>query len=326
MKLAAALLFCVAAVEVLADTPLVLNLDKTIRLPGVKGRFDHFSIDAKGKRLFVAALGNNTLEVIDVAAGKVIKSVRGLHKPTGVLYLPERNQIIVANGDDGTCKIFDGASYDLVRSIDSLDDADNVRFDVKTKAVYVGYGKGGLAVIDPSTTKQTGTIKLAAHPESFQLEQNGKRAFVNVPDAQHIAVVDREKNAMIAKWPMTEFKANFPMALDEAKGRLFVGCRQPPQLLVLDTTAGKRVANLGISDDSDDLFFDAMRQRLYISCGKGFIDVLAATEGDRYERIIRLPTRAGARTSFYSPDLDRFFLAVPERDAQPAEIRIYQPK
>src|SRR5215212_7481659 len=173
MKLAAALLFCIAAVELSAAAPLTLNLDKAIPLPGVKGRFDHFSIDAKGKRLFVAALGNNTLEVIDVAAGKSIKSIRGLHKPPGVLYLPEGNQIVVANGDDGTCKFFDRASYDLVRSIGSLDDADNVRFDLKTKAVYVGYGNGALAVIDPSTIKQTGAIKLADHPESFQLEQNG---------------------------------------------------------------------------------------------------------------------------------------------------------
>jgi DNA-binding beta-propeller fold protein YncE len=208
-------------------------------LPGVKGRFDHFAIDTKSRRLFVAALGNNTLEVLDLAAGKRIKTITGLHKPTGVLYLTTPNQIGVANGDDGTFKLFDGTSYALTKTIGSLDDADNVRFDPKTKLIYVGYKDGAVAVIDSATMKQTGSIKLAAHPESFQLEANGSRIFVNIPDVKQVAVVDREAKSVVATWPMTEFTANFPMALDEANHRLFVGCRQPARLVVFDTAAGK---------------------------------------------------------------------------------------
>jgi len=273
-----------------------LTLKTTVSLPGVQGRFDHFAIDAKGHRLFVAALGNNTLEVVDIAAGKHLKSITGLHKPTGVLYLTEPNQIAVANGDDGTVKPFDGVSFELMRTVVSLDDADNVRFDPKTKLIYVGYAEGALAVIDSTTMKPTGSIKLAAHPESFQLEQQGSRIFVNVPDAKQVAVIDRDKKTVTATWPMTEFKANFPMALDEANHRLFVGCRQPARLVVFDTTTGRPVANLAISCDTDDLFYDARLKRLYISCGEGFVDAIDQRGPDTYHLQERIPTRSGSRT------------------------------
>jgi DNA-binding beta-propeller fold protein YncE len=303
-----------------------LKLIQTIPLPGVKGRFDHFAIDGKGHRLFVAALGNNTVEVLDVRVGSRIKSIAGLHKPTGVLYLAEQNRIAVANGDDGTLKVFDGVSYERVAGVGSLGDADNVRYDAKTKLIYVGYADGTLARIDSATMKQTGRIKLPAHPESFQLEANGPRIFVNVPDAKQITVIDREKRAVTATWPMTEFKANFPMALDEATRRLFVGCRQPARLVVLDTVAGKLVTHVEISGDTDDLFYDAKRQRVYISCGEGFIDVIQRRDGDRLERLARWPTRAGARTSFFSSELDQVYLAVPQGNGRDAEMRVYQPE
>lgn len=304
----------------------MLKLANTIPLPGVKGRFDHGAMDAKGGRLFVAALGNNTLEVIDAANGKRLKSVTGLHKPTGVAYLADRNFIGVANGDDGTFKVFSGDSYELVQSISSLSDADNVRYDPAAKLIYVGYGDGALAVIDSVTMKQTASIKLAAHPESFQLEQHGNRIFVNVPDAKHVAVIDRDRKVVSATWPMTEFRANFPMALDEENHRLFVGCRHPARLVVLDSVTGKPAANVSISDDTDDLFYDANRKRLYVSCGEGAIDVISQGEGDAYRRGAVITTRGGARTSFYSPDLDAFYLAVPMRSLQNAEIRVFRGK
>lgn len=326
MKQLSALLLGFVALCVCAQQPPTLKLIQTIPLPGVQGRFDHLAIDEKGHRLFVAALGNNTLEVLDVSAANRIKSTAGLHKPTGALYLAEQNRIAVANGDDGTLKIFDGVSYELVTSVGSLDDADNVRYDAKTKLIYVGYAEGALGIIDSATMKQTGSIKLPAHPESFQLEANGPRIFANVPDAKQVAVIDREKRTIVATWPMTEFKANFPMALDEPNHRLFIGCRQPARLVILDTATGKSVANVEISGDTDDLFYDAKRQRVYISCGEGFLDVIQRRDGDRFERLARLATRAGARTSFFSSKLDRLYLAVPQRNSRDAEIRVYQPE
>jgi DNA-binding beta-propeller fold protein YncE len=326
MKFATVLLLSSLACAAHAAEPATLKLTQTIPLPGVQGRFDHFAIDGKGRRLFVAALGNNTLEVIDLAAGKRIQSVAGMSKPTGILYLPESNRIFVANGDDGTLKILDGAEFKVTKTITALEDADNLRFDPKTKRAYLGYADGALGIIDATSGNESARVPLPKHPESFQLEQAGNRIFVNVPDAKQVAVIDREKKSVVATWPMEKFQANFPMALDEANHRLFVGCRQPARLVVFDTATGKPVTDLEISGDTDDLFFDAKRQRLYLSCGEGFLDVLQRRAGDRYERIARQPTRGGARTCFYSPDLDRLYLAVPQRNGQDAEIRVYQPE
>ncbi len=305
------------------DAP-ALQLTATIPLPGVQGRFDHFAIDTKGQRLFVAALGNNSLEAVDLAAGRHLHSITGLHKPTGVLFLPDRNRLFVANGDDGTLKVFDGTSLRLLSTLPGLDDADNVRFDARTGSIYLGYGDGALAVMGQAAEKIEASIKLAGHPESFQLERTGTRVFVNVPDARQVAVVDREKQAVVAAWPMETFTANFPMALDEPNRRLFVGCRRPARLVVLDTATGRPAATLVLSGDIDDLFYDAAQRRLYASCGEGFIDVFAQRDADHYERRERIPTRAGARTAYFSAERAEFYLAVPHRGGQDAELRIYQ--
>jgi DNA-binding beta-propeller fold protein YncE len=300
-----------------------LVLKATVPLPGVSGRFDHFAVDMNAHRIFVAALGNDTLEIIDVRAGKRLHSITGLHKPTGVAFLPERNQIVVANGNDGTVKVFGGTDYKLTKTITGLDDSDNVRVDAKANRIYVGYGDGALAAIETKNWQQVSTIELKAHPESFQLEQNGSRIFVNVPDAKHIAVIDRETRAVIATWPMEKFRAHFPMALDESNQRLLVGCRSPARLAVIDTQTGKLVADLAVSGDTDDLFYDATRKRLYLSCGEGFIDIISQEGSDRYELKEKIATRSGARTGFFSPALNQFYLAVPQRGNQPAELRIF---
>lgn len=318
-------LSCLACALHAADTP-TLKLVQTIPLPGVKGRFDHFAIDTKGQRLFVAALGNNTLEVVDLAAGKRFQSLPGMAKPTGVLYLPEAGRVLVGNGDDGTLKFLSDAEYKVLKNLADLADADNLRFDAGSKLAWLGYGEGALGIIDTTGARLIGSVKLSAHPESFQLEKDASRIFVNVPDAKQVAVIDRTKRAVTETWPMETFRANFPMALDEPNHRLFIGCRQPARLVVLDTATGKSVADLSISGDTDDLFYDAARKRVYLSCGEGFIDTVEQSTPDRYKRISRLGTAPGARTSFFSPALDRLYLAVPDRGAQRAEIRVYQPR
>ena len=314
---------CVIALMSNAAPKKPLALSHTIPLPGIKGRFDHFAIDANGQRLFVAALGNNTLEILDIENAKRLHSITSLHKPTGVLYLASANQIGVANGDDGTFRIYDGQDYKLVATMKALDDADNVRFDAKANRVYVGYGDGALAAIDPTTWKTLTAIKLSAHPESFQLEAQGDKIFVNLPDSKQIAVVDRKKQTVAAKWALERFQANYPMSLDESNHRLLVGCRKPGQLVVFDTDAGKPVAHVALSGDTDDLFYDPKSKSIYISCGEGFIDVVAQRDPDNYERIDRIATQAGARTSFFSNERRQFYLAVPQGGVNPAELRIY---
>src|SRR5580765_4529489 len=220
-----------------------LRLIQTIPLRNVEGRIDHMAVDLKGERLFIATLGNNTVEIVDLRAGKHMETITGLHEPQGVGFVPEFNKIFVANAQSGACEVFDGSSFKRIKRIKLSDDADNIRYDAAARRVYVGYGSGGLGIIDAATGDQLGEIKLDSHPESFQLEKSGPRIFVNIPTSQTIAVVDREKRAAVTAWPVGDAKANFPMALDETHHRLFVGFRNPAKLTVFDTESGKVVIN-----------------------------------------------------------------------------------
>ena len=316
---------CFLASRILAEEAAPLTLKQTLMLPGVEGRFDHAAMEPATHRLFFAALGSNTVEVVDISAGKRLHTITGLKKPTGVLFLPDLNVIVVASGEDGTCRFYDGTTYAEKGRVTGVEDADNLRFDAKGKRIYLGYGEGALGVIDPATMKLTGSIALARHPESFQLEEDGPRIFVNVPDAKEIAVVDRAAGKVVATWPVEDAGANFPMALDEKQHRLFIGCRQPARLLAFDTQSGKRVAGTPMSGDVDDLFFDATTNRLLASCGEGFIDVFRFTAPAELVRSHRLPSAAGARTALFSATRGTFHLAVPHRGPQGAEIRSYGP-
>jgi len=314
----------IAAFLARAEDPL--RLFQTIPMPGVAGRIDHLTVDLKRERLFVAALGNNTVEVLDLRAGKRIHSITGVQEPQGLIYLPELNKLFVASGGDGTCKSFDGESFHLGATIRFPDDADNVRYDPSAKLLYVGYGKGALGIADPAKGERIAEIELGGHPESFQLEKSGPRIFVNVPTAKQIAVIDRRKRTVLARWPVTQAAANFPMALDETDRRLFAGCRKPPKVLVFDTTSGKLVADLASTGDADDLFYDAARKRLYVSGGEGFISVFQQNGPDRYQALAKLATRSGARTSLFVPESSRLYLAVPLREGKEAEVRGYEVK
>jgi len=297
----------------------------TIALPGVEGRIDHLSIDIKNQRLFVCALGNNTLEVLDVRNRTRLHTISGLREPQGVLYAPTTNRLYVANGGDGSLRIFDAATFGLLKTVAYGDDADNVRYDPAASLVWTGYGSGALGAIDKDGVKAT-EIRLDAHPESFQLEKSGRRIFVNLPRSRKIAVLDRDSRAVITAWNTGDASENFPMALDESHQRLIVVCRAPTRMMVLDTGTGKTVASLPVVGDSDDVFYDQQRKRLYATGGEGAISVVEQQDPDHYREIARIQTVKGARTGFYSPDLDRLFVAVRKQGSQPAEIRIYQPQ
>ena len=301
-----------------------LRLEKTIELPEVQGRIDHLSIDVKGERLFVSALGNNTVEVIDLKAGKRAQTIAGLLEPQGVLYVPANNRLYVANSKDGTVRVFDGSSLKPLKTLEYGDDADNLRYNSVRQHIYVGYGSGGLGEIDNDGSK-LGEVKLDAHPESFQLEKNGSRIFVNLPKSFKIAVVDREKRTVVATWRTGGPQANYPMALDETDHRLFVVTRFPARLLVFDTSSGKVVQSLPSVGDCDDVFYDHVLKRIYASGGEGAISVFEQHDPDHYKELARIMTVQGARTSFFSAELDRLFLAVRRQGTQPAAIQIFAP-
>jgi DNA-binding beta-propeller fold protein YncE len=291
-------------------------------LPNVNGRIDHFSADLKGQRLFVSALGNHTVEVIDVAAGKRVHTIGELAEPQGVYYDAASGRLFVACAKDGAVKVFDGATFHPVSSAKTSGDADNIRYDARGGRVVVGYGDGALAFFDPSG-KKTGEIALDAHPESFQIEKNGTRTFVNVPDRKEIEVVDLTKGTVLAKWPVTSALRNYPMALDEEHHRLFVGCRTPARMLVIDTETGKQTGSVEIVGDTDDLFWDASRGRVYVIGGEGFVDVI---DGASLKRVSREATAAGARTGLWVAEWSKLFVAVPHRGAQAAEVRVWEAK
>lgn len=298
-------------------------LEKTIPLDQVAGRIDHMAVDVAGQRLFVSALGNDTVEVVDLAKGKRVQSLGGFAEPQGVVYVPEFDRFFVANGSDGTCRICNGHSFTAIGAIRLGDDPDNVRYDQKSGIVYAGYGSGALAAIDAKTGHKIEDIPLAGHPESFRVSPDGT-IFVNVPDAGHIALVDAKKGTVSTTWALTQAQGNFPMFLDARDNRLFVGCRHPATLLVYNAASGQIIASLPISRDTDDLFYDSDNRLIYISCGQGDIEVVKQTDADHYAKIETLSTAPGARTSLFVPELKIFCLAVPRRGNQEAEIRIYR--
>ncbi len=290
-----------------------------VDLPGVEGRFDHFAFDSATGRLFVAALGNNTIEIIDTRSGKRLGSVRDVDEPQGLGFVPP-GRLIVANGGSGDVQLREGKNLHVVANIKTQGDADNVRYDAALQRVYVGVGTGALVAIDPASGKALGEVPLGAHPESFQLERMAARVFVNVPNLHQVVVVNRQSMSVADRWKVADAAANYPMTLDEEGSRLFVVCRKPARVLVYDTTAGTRTTAFDAVGDADDVFWDARRKRLYVIGGEGFVDVFQRQADGRYTRLAHLPTGPGARTGLFVPAIDRLFVAVPHRGAQGAGI------
>jgi YVTN family beta-propeller protein len=292
-----------------AEPPASLILERTIALKDVSGRIDHLAVDLGRKRLFVAELGNGTLDVIDLATGSVIRRIDGLKEPQGIAYAPRADTLAVASAGDGSVRLFRDTDLSPAGVINLGDDADNVRLDAGTGNFVVGYGHGGLAIIDPANATLLSRISLPAHPEGFQLDPSTRRAFVNVPDAQQIAVVDLSAGRQTASWHLPELHANFPMALDAAHDIAAVVFRNPARLVIFDVRTGKPTRTLTTCGDSDDVFFDAKRRRVYVSCGAGSVEVWQQ-DSFGYRRLSEIKTASGARTSLFVPDLDRFFVAA----------------
>jgi DNA-binding beta-propeller fold protein YncE len=332
----AALLFSMlvlAGIRAVGQEKEALSLEIRIPLPSVKGRIDHFGVDVTGQRLFVAAVENHTLEVVDLKSGQCVHTISDLAEPQGVFYDPTTSHLFVACGLDGVTKVFDGNTLQILATVKFPDDADNIRYDPRSKGVIVGYagakqlrkreeGTGGLGFID-SNGRRTGDIVIDAHPESFQLEKSGPRIFVNVPEKKEIEVIDAAKRSVLARWPVSA-EDNFPMALDEAHHRLFIGVWMPPQLLVFDTQTGKQVAGGEIAGKTDDLFYDSLRRRVYVLTSAGYLEVFEQKDADHYNRIARYPTPSRSQTGLFVQEWGKLFVAVPAQNDQSAEIRVYQ--
>ena len=306
-----------------ADAP-PLTLEAKIPLGDVSGRIDHLAFDPTRERLYVAELGNDSIGIVDLKARRVIRTVSGFDEPQGIGYAPGTDAVYVANGGDGSVRIFSGADFTLLGTIPLRKDSDNVRIDRAAKRVYVGYGDGALSVIDPVARKAIGDIPLKGHPESFQLDPAGESIFVNVPDAGHIAVISREKQQQVATWPTGDVHANYPLALDGEKSRVVAVFRRPPRLQTYDMRTGRALSAAEICTDSDDVFVDSKRQRIYVICGQGYVDALDSSS-DAFARVGRLTTSDGSRTGLFVPDLDRLFVAIRAAHGETAAIWVARP-
>lgn len=280
--------------------------------------------DVERQIIFISALGNNTLEVVNIKEGKLIQSIKGLNEPQGVGFIPQTNEMLVANGGNGECNFYSGSSFEFKESIDLVSDADDVRYDSVERKIYVGYGEGGIAIIDAVKHQKIADIKLPAHPEGFQLDKDLAKLYVNVPDANQIDVIDLNSQKVTEKWK-TEYSANFPMAIDRKDHVIFIGYRHPAKLAAIDAKSGKTISIIDLIEDADDLYFDGQSGKIYASGGSGAINIYQFVKSG-IKQIASIGTRNGARTSLLVPGLHKFILAERASEGHSAGIQVYNTK
>ena len=308
-----------------------LKLVQTIKLPAdVKGHFDHFEIDLKNQRLFATPEEYKGVLVFDLKTGKLVHTIRGIEKSHAVLYREDLNRLYVTDGEAGDLKIFDATTYALVSSVKLLEDADSIGYDPNTKYLYIDNGGGDvhqtysmLSVVDTTAGKKVTDIKIDGDTlEAMALEKSSPKIYVNNKAKGQVDVVDREKREVIASWPVTKCKGPVAIAFDEANHRLFVACRDG-NVAVLDTQSGKEVTSLSITNGVDDAVYDSSSKRLY-TAADGSVDVYEQTDPDNYKLLAKVPTGPVGRTAKLVPELNRYFVAVPQHGTKSAEVLVFE--
>ena len=299
-----------------------LNLRQSITLTGVQGRIDHLDINLSDEIVYIAALGNNSLEAVDLKKGKLLHSIKGLDEPQGVVYIPQTNEIMVANGGNGDCKFYNAATFESTTTISLGSDADDVRYDSTEHKIYIGYGNGGIAIIHAVQHQKIADIKLPGHPEGFQLDKQLNKLFVNVPDANQIDVIDLKDLKVVDTWK-TEYKANFPMAVDTSNHIIFIGYRHPGKLVAINGVTGKTLASVDLISDIDDLYYDDRASKIYASGGGGAINVYSF-ENSQLKQVANIPTTSGARTSLLVQETRTFVLAERSSGTIAAQLKVYR--
>ncbi len=326
-----ALAFASAVPSLAAETP-PLTLVQTIDVPGAR-KWDHFGVDLKGNRLFVTSEEEPAVEVFDLKTGEHIRSLTDFKEPHNVLPFPEMKKIFVVDGEASEIKILDYDTYKLIGRVGLTIDADPVVYDPASKYLYVVNGGREahtptclISIVDTVSGKKLADMTLETNRlESMAIEKSGSRLFVNMTGINSIGVVDREKRAVVATWPVSAAKENVPLQFDEAGHRLFLATRKPSKLVVVNSDNGKEVAALDVADYVDDLAYDAAHHRLYVpgGGGTGAVSVVEQRGPDKYEVVATIPTRPGAKTARYVPELNKYYVGVPAKEGQPAQILVY---
>jgi hypothetical protein len=308
-----------------ADAGSSLELVQTIVLKGKAGGLDHLALDGKRDRLFLANTVNGTLDVVDLKAGKLLKQVSGQTNIHGVSYAADLDRVFVGLGSGGLCNVFDGADYKPLKTVKFFDDADNVRYDPAGRQVFVAHAEKALGVMDAQTFAVKGDIKLPGSAEGFQIVPGKPRLYLCIPSPSLLVTIDTDKREITGTYPVKMAANGHPVALDVANHRIFLGCRQPPMVVVMDGESGKEITNFAVPQNIDDLYFDSKRKRLYASCGEGFIAVIRQNDADHYDVTEKVPTVRQAKTSYYDPESSRLFLGVPRQSGKEGpEIRVYK--
>lgn len=319
-----------------AQNKEALRLVQTIPLPKVHGRMDHMDVDIKGKRLFVAGLENGSVEIVDLRAGKWTRSISGFQKPQGIVYAGSLNKLFVASGDDGMLRVFRGDTLELRDSITLGRGANRVAYDLNHQLLYVGYGGkdagkdfGEVGIVDARTNKHIGDVPVVAHPAELLLDKSGNTLYVFIPVPSKIHVVDTRKRQVLSTWPVSS-EGPGDAAFDEATHRLLIATRVPPLMIAMDSRSGKEVANQPTVEGMDGAYFDAAHHRVYVSGGRGFdvghVFAYQQKDADTYETIGKIQTRPGTGTSFWSPELNRYYVAAPAHDDEEAAILVFEPQ
>lgn len=301
-----------------------LKLVKEIPMPGVKGRIDHMAFNSKDQVLYVAALGNNTVEAIDLKNGATVHSIKDIQEPQGIGYLRDQDEIAVASGGNGDCIFYDASTFEKVAVVHLPSDADNVRYDSSERKLYVGYGDGGLALIDPVAHKLVSDIKLPAHPESFQIDKKNGLIFINLPDDHSIAVIDTKNFRLTNTWKIKVLRGNFPMTLDTADNIIIAGFRNPATLVAYDNKSGKEISKADLVGDVDDVFSYADQKIVIASGGDGYINIFEKSADNHFKHVSSIATRDGARTSLLISSLKYFVIATRAIGNKSASIMVYQ--
>jgi DNA-binding beta-propeller fold protein YncE len=319
------------ALQVKSGPASPLELVRTIPMPGIAGRFDAFGVDVKGHRLFVTPLDHKTVEVYDLTTGKLIHSIPGIEKAHAVLYRADLDEIFVTDGPAESLKIFKGDTYELVKVVKPLAEPDGILYDPATHFLYIITGGENakldyslISVVDTDKGERLGDIRIEGGTmEEMRLEKSSERLFVVNREKNRIEVIDRKKRTILTSWPLTLGKVPVGLAMDESAHRLFVGFRSEV-IVVLDSASGKEITSFPISKGIDGMVFDPATKRIYSEANTGAIDVYEETDADHYRSLGTTPIGVPAKPGLLVPELNRYFVAVPQHDNVDAAILEYK--
>ena len=304
---------------------------EAIALPNVSGRIDHFSADVRGRRLFISALGNHTVEVVDLTAGKWLRSLSGVQKPQGECYVGRLGKLFTADGAAGDVKVYKGTDLQLVATIPLDLGPDAETYDPATHRLYVGYGGedagksyGEVGIIDVVADRHIGDIRTSAHPGAILVGHPGRTIYITVPKTQEVSQIDARTGRMVATWKSKEGSPD-ALAYDPSRNRLFVGTRNPAQVEVFDVRSHRWIVSLPSVGLMDGLFYDSVHRRIYASGGDGSVAVYQQLSADHYEQLASVPTGPNARTSLWVGGLNRYYVAVPAGAGHGAEVLDLEP-